>query len=121
MSSGRWAAPLRESNPTHELRKMVLKMRKLAGGGGKMVRAVAAFVGEGRSDGIDVYISHWGIQVGNHMWELHTNGKNKSLAIQRLSGRDIWQSDVGETSVGWTRLSDTEIDKAGMWSPSVDA
>ena len=57
---------------------------------------------------------HWGVQVGNHLWELHMDDKgDKRLSIQVLTGPQIWASEVSEVYVGNSDLSDSEIHTAG--------
>ena len=120
--------PLVETNPDHEWRPIIVKARKLGGKRGKAVRALnmlyefmTLFDPEDDAPFDEVSVSHWGIQVGNYMWELHTDQKMANcLSIQRMTGYQIWDADVDEATVGITDLTDKQINNAGgsslVWS-----
>lgn len=128
-------APLVEKNRSRSSRKVLVKARKLGGRRGKAVRAfskvlllfplfdddVSADDMSTISSDMDAGVSHWGIQVGTYLWELHTDNKHaKSLMLQRLADDQIWSSDVQEWDVGTTTMTDSEIDYSGMRSPHLE-
>ncbi|KAK5655561.1 hypothetical protein OQA88_5492 [Cercophora sp. LCS_1] len=119
--------PLRETNGKRDPRTVIVKCRKLGGKRGKLIRAIhkipklAALFDDDLSyddysevsSGIDMSISHWGVQVGDYLWELHTDNKHaKTLTMQRLTGPQIWFADVGTMELGETNLTDKAIDQA---------
>ncbi|AEO58637.1 hypothetical protein MYCTH_2127689 [Thermothelomyces thermophilus ATCC 42464] len=134
------AIPLVETNHQRALRPVFIKQRKLGGKRGKTLRAFSRFVlvpvveialilddddDDDDSDAdyddddsdvstvIDIGLAHWGVQVGDYLWELHTDRKHaKTLSMQRLTRSQIWRADVGEEEVGNTNMTDVEIDRA---------
>ena len=116
--------PPSETNPSHEKRQVVLKTRKLSGRFGTLVRGMTKVMVEDEPvmlrDFATVMTSHWGIQVGDNLWELKSDAKRgKVLAYQRLTGGEIWNSDGPGTALGWTRCSASEIDRAGTYADSL--
>lgn len=111
---------IKETNASENPRKIFVKIRKLGGKRGLLVRAVRKYMtseDDEEEKRIMKHISsHWGLQVGSYMWELHTDHKMaKSLSVQRLKGDQIWYPDVYEVALGWTTFTDVEIDRAGKF------
>ncbi|KAL1835780.1 hypothetical protein VTJ49DRAFT_6085 [Mycothermus thermophilus] len=125
--------PLIETNHHREFRAVTVKHRKLGGKRGKAVRVfsklfvtASLFYDAVSNDDDDSYsmlsepstissavnswVSHWGVQVGDYLWELHTDSKHaKTLSMQRLTREQIWKADVGEIVIGYTNMTDEEI------------
>ena len=117
-----------ETNRSRCPRPVTVKCRKLGGKRGRLVRTVGeiaklvAIFDKTISDdqytdvlsNVDLAISHWAVQVGPYLWELHTDSKQaKTLTLQRLTDDQIWVANVAEQNLGVTNMTDREIDYAG--------
>jgi hypothetical protein len=119
--------PLVETNPEGRPRSILVKRRKLGGNRGSMIRtalripllAIAFFDDDWkkydrRTSRVNLSLSHQGIQVGSNLWELHTDQKHaKTLAVQRLNGPQIWESNYEDIDAGTTTLTDRELNFLG--------
>lgn len=54
------------------------------------------------------------MQVGEYVYELT---REEGLVGQRLTGHQVWPSTIKHAVVGWTDLSDVEIQEACMSYP----
>ncbi|KAI7141195.1 hypothetical protein KC352_g29447, partial [Hortaea werneckii] len=99
--------PLIEKNLQRNIRPIVTKVRKVRGKRGWFLRRLGRFFGGPRTpEGL----GHHAIQVGDYAYELHTDEANqKYLIVQRLTGEQIWMSTVKHEVVGYTDLSDEDI------------
>ncbi|KAI6858547.1 hypothetical protein KC343_g1215 [Hortaea werneckii] len=99
--------PLIEKNLQRDIRPIVTKVRKVRGKRGWFLRRLGRFFGGPRTpEGL----GHHAIQVGDYAYELHTDEANqKYLIVQRLTGEQIWMSTVKHEVVGYTDLSDEDI------------
>ena len=99
--------PLIEKNLQRDIRPIVTKVRKVRGKRGWFLRRLGRFfVGPVTPEGL----GHHAIQVGDYAYELHTDEANqKYLIVQRLTGEQIWMSTVKHEVVGYTDLSDEDI------------
>ena len=100
---------LKEENWHQEIRPVILKMRKVKGKMGLIIDITT--IGDPTKNAMNK--AHWGVQVGSNLWELSADKKGKEIEINRLSGKDIWFSDVAEKTIGFTNMSDHEIQSRG--------
>lgn len=99
--------PLIEQNLQREVRPVYIKIRKVRGKRGWLSRRIGRYIAaEPTPEGL----GHHAIQVGDYAYELHTDEANqKYLIVQRLTGEQIWTSTVKHAVVGYTDLSDEDI------------
>ena len=101
--------PFIEENDDRKRRPMIWKARKLDTFWAPTFTKFSAAKAEANM--------HWGLQIGNYMYQIHTDeGKVKYLMVQRLHGEQIWTPDVPQKILGYCNLTDTQIKKAGMVS-----
>ncbi|KAH9816973.1 hypothetical protein Tdes44962_MAKER05549 [Teratosphaeria destructans] len=96
--------PLTEHNAARHPRPIILKMRKVRGKTGWLLRRYGHHFGAPKDDPEGV--AHRALQVGPYVYELT---REEGLVGQRLQGSLIWPSTIGERVVGWTDLSDEEV------------
>ena len=107
--------PLIETNPNRQLREITLKLRKVKGQSGFWVRKLASMYSSPEKT-----VSHWALQVGPYVHELHTDRKKqKHIIHQRLTGDQVWYSNKGEFFLGSTNFTDAEINYQGELSRSL--
>lgn len=105
--------PLIEHNAERYTRPVWMKVRKVKGKRGWLLRRIGRFTAP---DPTPEGLGHHAIQIGAYAYELHTDEANqKYLLVQRLSGSQIWAPTVSETVVGYCSLTDEEIAIQG-WS-----
>lgn len=99
--------PLTERNLQREIRPVYQKVRKVRGKRGWLVRVLGKrFAPDPTPEGL----GHHAVQVGDYAYELHTDEANqKYLIVQRLTGEQIWDSTVRHEIVGYTDMSDEDI------------
>lgn len=105
--------PLVETNPNGEWRPAFIKMRQMKGKTASIIRTLARTTSESELEAA-IMTAHWGLQVGPYLYEITTDRKKqKTLALARLTGAQIWESDVGEHFIGTTSSTDEEINYQG--------
>ena len=99
--------PFIEENDDRKRRPMIWKARKLDTFWAPTFTKFSAAQPEANM--------HWGLQIGNYMYQIHTDeGKVKYLMVQRLHSEQIWTPDVPQKILGYCNLTDTQVKKAGM-------
>lgn len=99
---------LEEYNANCSVRPIYKKVRKVRGKTGWLLRRYGHFFGAPKDDQIG--LGHWGLQVGAYVYEMT---REKTLVGQRLTGDQIWPSTVGEELIGYTDMSDEDIQMEG--------
>lgn len=100
-----------EHNPDNLPRPITLKIRKVRGKTGWLLRRYGHLFGAPRDD--PVGLGHHALQIGEYVYEMT---REKGMVGQRLEGSLVWESTVGEVCVGWTDLSDEEARMEGELS-----
>jgi hypothetical protein len=121
-SSGRplFQDPLIETNSERASRPVIWKARRLGGAFGISSNLLFSgsrgnASGAQQEEGTVGFTKHWGLQIGPYMHELNTDeGKNRHLMIRRLKGAQIWLPCMKERVLGYTTLTDKEIDAHGI-------
>lgn len=96
--------PLEEHNAQRELRPIIFKARKVRGKTGWILRRYGHILGAPKNDPEGV--AHHALQVGAYVYEMT---REKGLLGQRLTGHHIWPSTIKHAVIGYTDLSDEEI------------
>lgn len=104
--------PLIEHNPHNEIRPVFVKIRKVRGKTGWLLRRYGHWFGAPKDD--PEAIGHHAVQVGEYVYELT---REEGLVGQRLTGHQVWPSTIKHAVVGWTDLSDVEMQEACMSRP----
>ena len=99
-----------ETNPLRHPRPITLKIRKVRGKTGWLLRRYGHFFGAPKDD--PVGLGHHALQVGEYVYEMT---REKGLVGQRLEGALVWESTVGEVVVGWTGMSDGDVQVEGEY------
>ncbi|TKA57294.1 hypothetical protein B0A55_11540 [Friedmanniomyces simplex] len=97
-------APLVEHNAEHYIRPIYVKILKVRGKTGWLLRRYDHFFGALKDD--PQGLPHHGVQVGEYLVELT---REKYLVGQRLTRGQIWESTIAHKIVGYTDLSDEDI------------
>jgi hypothetical protein len=97
-------APLEEHNPDRQVRPVYLKMRKVRGKTGWLLRRYGWIFGAPRNDAFGV--AHHALQIGAYVYEMT---REKGLVGERLSGNQIWPSTIQHAIIGYTDLSDEDV------------
>lgn len=100
-----------EYNPHNLPRPVILKIRKVRGKTGWLIRRYGHFLGGPKNDPVGQ--GHHALKVGEYLYEMT---REKSIVGQRLEGALIWKSTVGEFCVGWTNLTDEEVRMEGEFA-----
>ena len=99
--------PFVEYNLDRQVRPIYLKIRRVRGKRGWLLRRCGRLLAP---DPTPEGLGHHALQVGEYAYELHTDEANqKYLIVQRLTDDQIWESTVSHTIVGYTDLSDEDI------------
>lgn len=106
-------APLEEHNLDRELRPIYKKVRKVRGKTGWLLRRYGWIFGAPKGDAVG--LGHHAIQIGAYSYEMT---REEGLVGQRLTGEQIWTSTIMHAVIGYTDLSDEDIQLAGMLSVS---
>lgn len=101
--------PLEEHNVDRRVRPIYKKIRKVRGKTGWLLRRYGHFFGAPKGDQIG--LGHHALQIGAYVYEMT---REKGLVGQRLTGEQIWPSTVGEMIIGYTDMSDEDIQIEGM-------
>ncbi|MCJ1400703.1 hypothetical protein MMC11_003911 [Xylographa trunciseda] len=97
--------PLIETNPHRRRRAIWWKARKL-----RLWGYPAALYSIVRRAPLES-LMHWAVEIGPWLHELHTDeGKNGHLMRNRLHRSQMWCSEIGERTIGYTSCTDREID-----------
>ena len=100
--------PLVEHNIDRNTRPIYKKIRKVRGKTGWLLRRYGYIFGAPKGD--QVGLGHHALQIGEYVYEMT---REKGLVGQRLDGEQIWASTVGEMIVGYTDMSDEDIQIEG--------
>lgn len=100
--------PLEEHNVDRCVRPVYKKIRKVRGKTGWLLRRYGHFFGAPKGDQIG--LGHHALQIGVYVYEMT---REKGLVGQRLTGDQVWPSTVGEVIIGYTDLSDEDIQLEG--------
>lgn len=100
--------PLEEHNADRRVRPIYKKIRKVRGKTGWLLRRYGHFFGAPRGDQIG--LGHHALQIGAYVYEMT---REKGLVGQRLCGEQVWPSTVGEILIGYTDMSDEDIQLEG--------
>ncbi|KAI7450772.1 hypothetical protein KC368_g4432 [Hortaea werneckii] len=103
--------PLIEHNPHNEIRPVFMKIRKVRGKTGWFIRRYGHWFGGPKDD--PEAVGHHAVQVGEYVYELT---REEGLVGQRLTGHQVWPSTIKHAVVGWTDLSDVEMQEASLQS-----
>ncbi|KAI6873051.1 hypothetical protein KC343_g13648 [Hortaea werneckii] len=103
--------PLVEHNPHNEIRPVFMKIRKVRGKTGWFIRRYGHWFGGPKDD--PEAVGHHAVQVGEYVYELT---REEGLVGQRLTGPQVWPSTIKHAVVGWTDLSDVEMQEASLQS-----
>ncbi|KAK3114362.1 hypothetical protein LTR53_007399 [Teratosphaeriaceae sp. CCFEE 6253] len=103
--------PLVEQNVERRIRPIIRKMRKVRGKTGWMLRRYGYIFGAPKGD--QVGLAHHALQIGDYVYELT---REKYLVGQRLCGHQVWPSTVGHIVIGYTDLSDEDIQMESLKS-----
>ncbi|RMX79427.1 hypothetical protein D0869_08320 [Hortaea werneckii] len=103
--------PLIEHNPHNKIRPVFVKIRKVRGKTGWLLRRYGHWFGAPKDD--PEAIGHHAVQVGEYVYELT---REEGLVGQRLTGHQVWPSTIKHAVVGWTDLSDVEMQEASLQS-----
>ena len=91
-----------------ELRPILIKVRSIKGLMGLAMSIIGPRIAKNAPP---EKFGHFGLQIGDRAYELHCDNDNqKGLLDYKLSGEQIWKSDINEASVGYCYLTDGEID-----------
>ncbi|RMZ02871.1 hypothetical protein D0860_07038 [Hortaea werneckii] len=99
--------PLIEHNPHNEIRPVFMKIRKVRGKTGWFIRRYGHWFGGPKDD--PEAVGHHAVQVGEYVYELT---REEGLVGQRLKGHQVWPSTIKHAVVGWTDVSDVEMQEA---------
>ncbi|KAK3072220.1 hypothetical protein LTR53_007212 [Teratosphaeriaceae sp. CCFEE 6253] len=103
--------PLVEQNVERRIRPIIRKMRKVRGKTGWMLRRYGYIFGAPKGD--QVGLAHHALQIGDNVYELT---REKYLVGQRLCGHQVWPSTIGHIVIGYTDLSDEDIQMESLKS-----
>ncbi len=96
-----------ELNPRADLRPVLLKVRRLEGILGLVIRILGPLLS---ADSSPEALGHHALQIGNYAYELHCiKAQQNYLFSQRLTGPQIWFGNVSEDVVGWCDFTDAQI------------
>lgn len=96
--------PIIEYNAEKRIRPIFKKIRKVRGKTGWLLRRYGHWFGAPKND--PEGLGHHALQIGEYVYELT---REEGLVGQRLTGHQIWESTIKHAIIGWTDLSDVEI------------
>ena len=101
-------APIVESNAEGQIRPIFKKCRKVRGKTGWLLRRYGQHFGAPTHD--PEAVAHHALQIGPYAYEVT---REKGIHGQRLSGDLMWPSTIQHCIVGYTDLTDEEIQIEG--------
>ena len=94
--------------PERKPRRVSIKVRSIKGLMGLAMSILGPWIA---NDAPAERFGHFGLRIGDRVYELHCDNDNqKDLLVYRLEGDQIWESDINEASLGYSDMTNEEID-----------